>query len=208
MSNSRQALRIAIVGALLWVGSARAHAAYLRSAPGENSVVSAPPARVDIWFTQELFRRQGENQIQVFGAGEQPVHAGDAQVDDDDRTHLWVELLPGLAPGTYRVEWRSLSAEDGDSDQGMFSFTLDPQAEATSTPMGAAGPGAATDVTGAGQATAPPANASPAPTQAQAQQATQSEPGTEGSRCLAGLVPVAGLIASAWILRGRLVFSR
>ena len=40
-----------------------------------------------------------------------------------------------LAPGEYRVEWRNLSAEDGDTDEGDFMFVLDPQAKVTSTPM-------------------------------------------------------------------------
>jgi methionine-rich copper-binding protein CopC len=140
MSISGRALLVAAVFGLLLAGPAYAHADYLRSAPGENGVIASPPARVDIWFTQELFRREGANTMMVFGPGERQVHAGEAQVDDDDRTHLWVELLADLEPGTYRVEWRSLSAEDGDNEEGAFSFTFDPQAEQTSTPMGAEAP--------------------------------------------------------------------
>lgn len=124
-----------ILGALLHGESAQAHARYLRSEPGAGALVASAPRRVDIWFTQELFRRQGENWIRVFGAQEQPVHAGEAVIDDDDRTHMWVELEAGLPLGTYRVEWRTLSAEDGDTDEGEFRFSYDPQATVTSTPM-------------------------------------------------------------------------
>jgi methionine-rich copper-binding protein CopC len=209
---------LAVLGGLLLVGSAAAHAKYLRSAPGENGMVSSPPARVDIWFTQELFRRKGENRILVFGPGEQAAQAGEAQVDDDDRTHLWVELLPDLAPGLYRVEWRSLSAEDGDSDQGVFSFTFDPQARQTSTPMGAGSPGSPTVEPGDGQPTAFPtgplpeqgtAPASPTaeilmPTPSQTPPASSTGP---GGGCLPGSMPVAGLVVVTWILRQRRMAS-
>jgi methionine-rich copper-binding protein CopC len=209
---------MAMLGGLLLVGTAFAHAAYLRSVPGENGVVSSPPTRVDIWFTQELFRRQGENRIEVFDPDGQPVHAGEAEVDNDDRTHLWVELLSDLAPGTYRVEWRSLSAEDGDNDAGEFSFTFDPQAEVTSTPMGAESPGAPTEGPETGQLTASPrpspdAGMTPTPPrtnatpqdlhQAHTPQVAPTEPGSPGNRCLLGLIPVAGLMGTAWILRQR-----
>lgn len=137
MSTKVGSLLLAVVGGLLLVGPAHAHAGYLRSVPGDGAVVASSPARVDIWFTQELFRRAGENWIRVFGPGERPAHSGEAQIDDDDRRHMWVALESGLEPGRYRVDWRTLSAEDGDSDEGSFQFTLDPQAEATSTPMAA-----------------------------------------------------------------------
>ena len=214
MIISRRALLLAVAGALLLAGSAYAHADYLRSAPGENSVVSAPPERVDIWFTQELFRRQGENRIEVFDPGGQPMHAGEAQVDNDDRAHLWVALLPELAPGTYRVMWYSLSAEDGDNDEGEFSFTFDPQAEVTSTPMGVETSGVPAEGPGGDQATPPPSqppdeNQPPAAlpadttTQTPTPPAAQSEPGAQSNRCLGGAVPVAGLVAVAWALRRR-----
>jgi methionine-rich copper-binding protein CopC len=78
------------------VGPAQAHASYKRSEPGDGAVVSTPPQRVDIWFAQELFRRQGENWIHVSGPDGQPAHDGEPQIDDDDRAHMWVALKPGL----------------------------------------------------------------------------------------------------------------
>jgi methionine-rich copper-binding protein CopC len=163
--------------------------------------VAAPPERVEIWFTQELFRRAGENWIRVFGPGERPSHVGEAQIDDDDRTHLWVMLEPGLESGQYRVEWRSLSAEDGDTDQGNFHFTLDPQAGVTSTPMPAhtptAGPIRSTPLDAA--AAASPTSGTPGPTLATgAVSPTSALPAPAGSRCGLGLsalvVPLAPIL--------------
>jgi methionine-rich copper-binding protein CopC len=114
---------------------AEAHAAYLRSEPGAGAVLAQPPTRIDIWFTQDLFRRTGENRIEVRGPDDVVVPAADPIVDDDDRKHLSVELFGEVEPGTYQVAWRSLSSEDGDDDEGWFEFTYDPNAAVTSTPM-------------------------------------------------------------------------
>ena len=50
----------------------RAHADYDRSDPPAGAVIPEPPAEVNVWFTQELFRREGANNLEVFGPdGEQ-----------------------------------------------------------------------------------------------------------------------------------------
>lgn len=131
-----KALILSLLGGLLFVGTAYAHAAYLRSNPGADAIVAAAPERVEIWFKQELFRRKGDNAITVTNADGQTVSVGDALVDDDDRKHLWVAMQPNLAPGLYTVAWKNLSFEDGHPAEGMFSFMVDPQAKETSTPMG------------------------------------------------------------------------
>ncbi len=120
---------------LLLVVGAEAHSRYVRSEPGQGAIIATELERVQIWFTQDLFRRQGENRILVIGPDGNEVQSGEALIDDDNRRHMWVELQSPLAPGEYRVEWRNLSAEDGDTDEGDFMFTLDPQAKVTSTPM-------------------------------------------------------------------------
>ncbi len=124
-----------IAGGLLFVETALAHSAYLRSNPGADAIIATAPAKVEIWFSQELFRRKGENTIHVSGADGQEVSSGETQIDDDDRTHIWVEVLPNLPAGTYLVEWRNISVEDGHSTEGSFNFTIDPQTAVTSTPM-------------------------------------------------------------------------
>ncbi len=176
---SRWVLLAIVLGGLSW-RPAQAHAEYRRSEPGAGAVVAAAPARVEVWFTQALFRRQGENWLRVLGPDGEVVPVGEAQIDDDDRAHLWVTLPSGLAAGTYTVEWRTLSADDGDSDEGRFTFVVDPQAAMTSTPMLAA----ATD-------TAPTAVTPPPP-------ADTSGPasGSPGG-CGLGLMPAAGLIGLA-----------
>jgi len=173
-------LRLLVIGAgcLMLAGVVYAHADYARSEPGAGAVVAEAPSRVDVWFTQDLFRRQGENWLRVTGPDGSEVTAGEAVIDDDDRRHMSVELLPGLPAGEYTVAWRSLSSEDGDDAEGAFTFLVDPDAQATSTPMlsEAALP----------SPTSPPAEATstvaPTPT-----------PAPSGG-CGQGLLPVAGLV--------------
>ena len=113
---------------LLTPSIARGHADYERSDPPAGAVIPTAPEEVHIWFTQELFRREGENDIRVIGPGDEEVHLGGAIIDDDDRAHMWVALQPGLGEGEYRVLWRSLSADDGDTEEGEFTFSVDASA--------------------------------------------------------------------------------
>ncbi len=128
-------LALAVGAALLLTGLAFAHAAYVRSEPGAGAVVATAPTEVTIWFEQDMFRRAGENGLEVLGPDGAAVQVGAAAIDDDDRRMLRVPLAGGLAPGEYTVNWHTLSAEDGDTADGSFTFTLDPAAAVTSTPM-------------------------------------------------------------------------
>jgi methionine-rich copper-binding protein CopC len=116
-----------------------AHANYDRSEPAADAVVRAP-TRVDVWFTQEMFKREGENTLSVVGPNGEPVNDGSFTLDNADRTHLFIALQAGLSPGDYVVSWHTLSAVDGDTAEGEFRFTVDPSAPvATATPEAGAG---------------------------------------------------------------------
>jgi copper resistance protein C len=170
---------LAALVALAAARSAWAHAGYVRSAPGENAVVAEAPAQVEIWVSQDLFRRQGENWIRVTGPDGAEAHAGEAVIDDDDRRHMTVALAAGLPAGEYTVAWRTLSAEDGDNDEGSFTFTVDPQAQETSTPMSAITPTVVPQSTGTAAAAMTPT------------------PADRRTGCGFGLAPAMGLMAAA-----------
>jgi methionine-rich copper-binding protein CopC len=167
---------------------ARAHAEYERSEPAANAVIPIAPTEVQIWFTQELFRRQGANLIEVSGPDGAKVDRGDTRIDDDDRKHVLVSLQTGLAEGRYSVRWRNLSADDGDEHSGEFSFTV---------------------AAGAGEATP-----QPNPTVAQPAEVTRpvaatstsvaAPPPTSGLPCLGGLLVGGAFLAMmAMVQRGR-----
>lgn len=118
---------VAAVGLLtvlltLTAAPAFGHAEYERSTPGRNEILPEPPARVDVYFSQEVRKIQGANYVRVFNDADEQVSTGDGVVDDNDRTHIYAELPEPLAPGRYVVAWQTLSDEDNDSDEGAFCF--------------------------------------------------------------------------------------
>ena len=121
-----------------------AHADYDSSVPAADELLSQAPQQVQVWFTQDLFRREGQNSLEVYGPDDQRVDLDDAAIDDDNRKLMTVSLQSDLADGVYTVRWRTLSADDGDDADGDFQFTIqadEPEAEAppTAAPTEAAG---------------------------------------------------------------------
>lgn len=170
-----------------------AHAEYDRSNPPSDAPVPEAPERLDVWFTQELFRREGANALEVTNEAGERVDADDLLIDDADRRHASVGLPPDLPAGTYTVFWRTLSATDGDAAEGTFEFTIDPAA-APATPT--ASPEATS--TGAVTPTAvdSPGTATPA----------EDSVGSGGAAfpwwaLIAGLGIAAAGVASAWAIR-------
>jgi methionine-rich copper-binding protein CopC len=135
----RGVFRAAVLGLWLLMGlmvvganapTAYAHAEYDRSMPAAESVIPAGPETVEVWFTQELFRREGANRLEVIAPDGSQVDLGDSRIDDDDRTHVIVSLQPDLPAGVYTVRWFNTSLEDGHAEEGEFVFTIDPSAPA------------------------------------------------------------------------------
>ena len=112
---------------LIPASRAAAHAGYDHSTPGADEVVQQQPARVDVYFGQEVFRQAGANFVRVFNDQDAQVSTGDGTVDDDDRTHIFADVEPDLPAGRYIVRWQTLSDEDGDSADGAFCFYIQVQ---------------------------------------------------------------------------------
>ena len=197
MQGRRRLVLALLLGCVaLGLGSlvASAHAGYARSEPTAGAVIPQAPDEVQVWFTQELFRRAGANTLEVVGPDGARVDKQDAWIDDDDRTHMIVSLQADLPAGAYTVRWGSLSAEDGDADSGEFSFTVDPAAVQTTPPAGPT-----TSPPGTSGTPQPPVAPSPpaaAPTPAASPQGRGGIPPQEqgGLRCLGSLLGAAALV--------------
>jgi copper resistance protein C len=213
-------LRLVLVACMaslvMWFssGEASAHADYERSEPPAETVVTAAPTEVRIYFTQDLFRRQGMNGVEVYGADGVRVDQDDPVIDDDNRRLLSVTLQPSLPDGLYTVRWFSLSAEDGHEGEGEFTFTvgaaetttgaptvtptesITPTGEVTATTVSTddldASEGVTTTALDEPTAAAPPqeAAASPTPT-----------PASSGVPCLGGAAPFGLVLGLLWIGR-------
>lgn len=117
-----------VAAMLLVLSSAFAHAEPVKVSPGSGAVLTAAPPEVVITMSQELVRRQGANDINVVDGTGKEVTTLAAVIDNGDRRRLSVLLPSSLPPGPYMVRWTTLSAEDGDTASGEYSFTVDPAA--------------------------------------------------------------------------------
>ena len=105
---------------------ALAHARLVRSIPASHAEVTAPPERIELWFSELL--EDGFNSVTIVPAaqlaapGRASLTRGVPTVDHDDRAHLVVSV-PRLVFGSYVVEWRVLS-RDGHSATGSFAFQI------------------------------------------------------------------------------------
>ena len=195
-----------------------AHADYDRSVPAADEVVLQAPQQVQVWFTQELFRREGKNSLEVYSPDQQRIDLDDAAIDDDDRKLMTVSLPPDLANGVYIVRWRTLSADDGDDANGEFQFTVDaaeptaeagqpadsPDAAPSATPTDAA-ESAQPSPTNTAQAEQDEPEATPAAGDS-ASEGSETPPGQDdqgpGLPCLGSSFPVL-LLLGAFLMAGR-----
>jgi methionine-rich copper-binding protein CopC len=130
-------LLVALALAPLTPLPAYAHARPDRADPPIEGVVPTAPAVLQVWFGEGVTASGSSLQV-VDGAGNR-VDAGDSRVDlnDPDRKRMLVSLGQ-LADGVYTVNWRTLSADDGDAAEGSFRFGVG--ATTVLPPLPAAGP--------------------------------------------------------------------
>ena len=126
-ASSSAAVLLAALGgfcaALAALGTADAHAAYAASTPAFAAVLDAAPERIELRFTQQLFRREDANRITLERSDDDAsIALGEIEIDNVDRASMRAELLAPLRPGRYLVGWQNLSADDGDSDRGSYPF--------------------------------------------------------------------------------------
>jgi copper resistance protein C len=97
--------------------TAFAHAKLLGSSPAPGAQLGVPPKALTLRFDEKV-------QLAVL-----KLSAGgtDIPVPFDRSVQAAPEVsvaLPSLAPGTYRVQWSALTADDGHVVKGTFSFVV------------------------------------------------------------------------------------
>jgi methionine-rich copper-binding protein CopC len=104
-----------------WPGPADSHAVLVRSVPPARAVLSRPPDRVQLWFSERL--EPAFSSASVWSASGAQVDRQDARLDRDNPKRLSL-ALPSLEPGTYTVRFRVLSV-DGHIVEASFPFTVE-----------------------------------------------------------------------------------
>ena len=121
----RLAGAIAVLALLVLPAVTLAHAQLVASSPGAGSTLDSAPDEIRLIFSEPI--EEGLSSLDVVRQDGAVIvdHAG--TVDPDD-PHALVLPDPGLGDGVYSVTWRSLSAADGHTDQGFFTFGIGPDA--------------------------------------------------------------------------------
>ena len=105
---------------------ARAHAQLVASSPGPGTTLPESPDELRLIFSEPLEAQL--TSLDVVDAGGVPIVERAGVIDADDPFAL---VLPAvdLADGTYTVTWRTLSAADGHTAEGFFTFAVGNTAE-------------------------------------------------------------------------------
>jgi methionine-rich copper-binding protein CopC len=124
-----------------------AHADYDHSTPADGEVVTKSPAKIDVFFKENIARANGLPLLIVLNDTGDPVDTGtfaapSGTLDDNDRTHMSDTLQANLPDGRYTVIWHTISADDGAEAEGAFHFYVG----GVVTPVPTAAPGSATPV--------------------------------------------------------------
>ncbi len=97
--------------------SALAHSVLISTQPGNDVVVQQTPSEVLLEFNEPVDASLGS--VRVFAADGRQVDSGD--VEQPEASEVAVGIDAGLAPGTYTVAWRAVSA-DSHPISGAFVF--------------------------------------------------------------------------------------
>ncbi len=115
---------LGVIVCLLFVvigsGKVVAHGEFTRSEPSPGVILEELPARVTIWFDEELATGSW---IEVAYQRGDRVDNGDIKLPLTDPQAMSVGLRTGTA-GTYLVEWATVSLQDGDVQDGDFTFSV------------------------------------------------------------------------------------
>jgi copper resistance protein C len=114
------AAAFALAVLLVAPATVRAHAFLDHSDPAVGSTVSASPAVMHLWFTQQL--EPAFSWVTVTDKSGATVNDGSAAVDPSNRSEFDVKLK-ALTAGTYKVKWHALSV-DTHTTEGDYTFSV------------------------------------------------------------------------------------
>jgi len=118
----------------IMAGTALAHAAVIDSNPKMNSTITLAklPTTITVKTAENMKPGASNSDLFVYGPSGQLISQGDATVALNDPTHMSVTIKSDKT-GVYTVHWKTVSADDGDPDEGAFGFTVASTLAAPST---------------------------------------------------------------------------
>jgi copper resistance protein C len=141
MCRSHRALRTALVSLFslglvlfLTVGTASAHAKVIDSNPKMGSTIAQAPTTITVTTAENMKPGAQFSNLFVYGPSGELVSQGNGKIPLNNPKEMSITITPEKKPGIYVVRWITVSADDGDPDQGAFVFTVNP-AGVAATPV-------------------------------------------------------------------------
>ena len=113
-----------------------AHAKVNKAIPTIGSTISQAPTTVTVFTLENINPDPNKSNLFIYSPAGDLISQGNARVSLTNPREMSIAIKPDPANlhGVYVVQWKTVSAQDGDPDQGAFVFTVNPGAVATPTP--------------------------------------------------------------------------
>jgi copper resistance protein C len=111
-------------------GTVSAHAKVLSATPAIGSTIAKAPTTVTVECAENINPNPKLSNLFVYAPGGDLISQGDAKVSLSNPKEMSIGIKP-TGNGVYVVRWITVSADDGDPDQGAFVFTVKPTVAAT-----------------------------------------------------------------------------
>jgi methionine-rich copper-binding protein CopC len=112
------------------VGTASAHAKVLSATPTIGSTIAMAPTMVTVECAENINPNPKLSNLFVYAPSGDLISQGDAKVSLSNPKEMSIGIKP-TGNGVYVVRWITVSAADGDPDQGAFVFTVKPAVPAS-----------------------------------------------------------------------------
>ncbi len=114
-----------------------AHAKVYKAIPAIGSTIAQAPTTVTVFTLENINPDPKKSNLFVYAPTGELISQGNAQVSLQDPKQMSITIKPN-GNGIYVVRWITVSAEDGDPDEGAFVFTVKSGAVARTTTPAAA----------------------------------------------------------------------
>src|SRR6266568_59334 len=111
-----------------------AHASVLKAIPAIGSTVTQAPTTVTVFTAENINPDPKKSNMFIYGpsaeATNKLISQGNATVSLTNPQEMSITIKPDAqhSNGVYIVHWITVSALDGDPDEGAFTFTVNPNA--------------------------------------------------------------------------------
>lgn len=114
-----------------------AHAKVYKSIPAIGATISQAPTSVTVFTLENINPDPNKSNLFVYSPAGDLISQSNAKVSLTNPREMSITIKPDKThlDGVYVVRWITVSAEDGDPDQGAFVFTVNANAATTPTPI-------------------------------------------------------------------------